>query len=77
MQKIFLPVLLISVVLIGAGCATGTWNPNKEQSEWGRDHAECEENIRAGIRENPVTYNDVDEVKLIRSCMKKKGWQKK
>lgn len=74
MQKIFLPALLLSVFIFIAGCATGTWNPNKDQSEWAQDHADCEEIIRAGIRENPVTYNAVDEVKLIRSCMEKKGW---
>jgi len=77
MQKIVFPALLLGVFLIMAGCRTGTWHPNKDQSEWGRDHAECEEIIRAGVRDSPETYDVVDEVKLIRSCMEKKGWRKK
>ena len=77
MRKIFFVAMVLSVLLIIAGCRTGTWHPTKDQSEWSRDHAECEEIIRSGIRENPESYNVVDEVKLIRSCMEKKGWRKK
>ena len=77
MKKRFLLVLLLSAVLAIASSCTGTWNPNKEKSEWGKDHAECEETIRAGIRDNPQAYDTMDEMKLIKSCMKKKGWQKK
>lgn len=77
MQKIFFPALLLGLFLILAGCRTGTWHPHKDQSEWARDHAECEEIIRGGIRENPESYDTLDEMKLIRSCMEKKGWRKK
>jgi len=77
MQKIFITALMLGVLITVAGCRTGTWHPHKEQSEWGRDHAECEKIIRAGVRENPESYNTLDEVKLIRSCMAKKGWRKK
>jgi hypothetical protein len=77
MQKAFLLATLLGAILILAGCRTGTWHPSKDKSEWGRDHAECEQIIRDGIRENPESYDVVDEVKLIRSCMAKKGWRNK
>lgn len=76
MKKLFVLVLLLSAILAAAGCRTGTRHPTKDRSEWGRDHAECEQIIRKGIRENPDSYGTLDEMKLIRSCMQKKGWHK-
>ena len=77
MKKRILLVFTVSAILTIASCSTGTWNPSKEKSEWGKDHAECEKIIRDGIRDNPQSYDTLDEVKLIRSCMEKKGWRKK
>jgi hypothetical protein len=77
MKKGCLRVFLLSLILVTAGCRTGTWHPSKDRSEWAKDHAECEEIIRGGVRENPQSYDTMDEVKLIRSCMEKKGWRNK
>ena len=77
MQKHFLLVCLLGFVLALAGCRTGTWHPSKERSEWGKDHAECESIIRARVHDNPDAYDTLDEMKLIKSCMQKKGWRKK
>jgi len=77
MQKQFLLILVLVFGMALAGCRTGTWHPSKDRSEWGKDHAECEEIIRAGVRDNPESYDTMDEMKLIKSCMQKKGWRKK
>jgi len=77
MKKRFLLVCLLSAILIAAGCRTGTWHPSKDSSEWGKDHAECEKIIRDGVRANPQSYDTMDEMKLIKSCMEKKGWRNK
>jgi len=76
MKKLFFPALLLSAALIVAGCGTGTRNSTKDRSEWGRDHAACERIIRKGVRENPESYDTLDEMNLIKSCMRKKGWRK-
>lgn len=77
MKKRFLLVFMLSASLIVASCRTGTWHPSKERSEWGKDHAECEQIIRDGVRDNPASYDTLDEMKLIKSCMRKKGWRNK
>ena len=76
MKKIFLLSILIGVILAMSGCRTGTRHPTKDRSEWGKDHAACEQIIRQGVRENPESYDTLDEMKLIKSCMQKKGWRK-
>ena len=77
MKKRFFRVFMLSAILIAAGCRTGTWHPSKERSEWGKDHAECERIIRDGVREDPQSYDTLDEMKLIKNCMQKKGWRHK
>ena len=76
MKKLFLLAFLLSAILVVTGCRTGTRHPTKDRSEWGQDHAECERLIRKGVRENPESYDTLDEMKLIKSCMQKKGWHK-
>ena len=39
------------------------------------DHEACEVWVREGIRDDPDTYDNFDEMRLIRKCMKDKGWQ--
>jgi len=77
MKMRILVTLLLCIFLNTAGCRTGTWHPSKDRSEWGKDHAECEEIIRQGVRDNPQSYDTLDEMKLIKSCMGKKGWRNK
>jgi len=77
MKMRILVTLLLCIFLNTAGCRTGTWHQSKDRSEWGKDHAECEEIIRQGVRDNPQSYDTLDEMKLIKSCMGKKGWRNK
>jgi hypothetical protein len=75
MQKIFILSCLV-FVFITAGCGYNLKHPTKPRSEWGKDHAECERWVRESIRENPDTYSAMDEMVLIKTCMKKKGWKR-
>ncbi len=75
MQKKIALVLLLSIFLIACGSRTGTRHPSKDQSEWGTDHAECERIVRDGVRPNPEAYDTATEMRLIKTCMQKKGWR--
>lgn len=77
MNMRILMIMLLFVFLNTAGCRTGTWHPSKDRSAWAEDHDECEKIIREGVRDNPQAYDTLDEMKLIKSCMRKKGWRNK
>ena len=77
MKHLFSAVFLLGALLVIAGCRTGTWHPSKDRAQWTKDHEECESIIREGIREHPDAYDTLDEMKLIKSCMQKKGWRNK
>ncbi len=69
--------LLLMVFLVSVtGCSHKLQHPTKPRSEWGQDHAECEKEIRAFIRESPDAYGHIDEHKMIQRCMKDKGWHR-
>ncbi len=73
MRKIFFLLILASYIL-AIGCSLKWQHPTKPESEWGKDHLECERLVRDSIREAPSTYDVSDEIVLIRNCMKHKGW---
>lgn len=69
-------LLSLVVLLLVTGCS-GKWHhPTKIRSEWGPDHSDCERIVRESIREAPDAYSAIDELKLIKTCMKKKGWKR-
>jgi hypothetical protein len=87
-----MPKLIFILVLITAlavtGCATGTYHPTKPRSEWANDHRDCERQARDIAREEPDLYGeDVDqnfvmnyrteEQRMIKECMRRKGWTTK
>ena len=75
MRKTFY-LLILAICILAIGCGVKWQHPTKPQSEWGKDHAECERMVRESIRETPDTYGVSDEIILIRNCMKRKGWHK-
>jgi len=86
MKKI-VPLLLLLIFLI-SGCATGTYHPTKPRSEWAKDHKACERQVRDIVREDPDMYDtEVDrefainyrseEQRMIKDCMRRKGWTSK
>lgn len=65
--------LTISSLLLS--CTHKPYHPFKDDREWTIDHKICEKWAREGIRDDPDTYDNFDEIRIIRACMKRKGWQ--
>ena len=81
-------IIAIFMALAVAGCATGTYHPTKPRSEWAKDHKDCERKVRDITREDPdlydedidqqfITNNRSDEQRMIKACMRRKGWTSK
>jgi hypothetical protein len=68
-------ILALAISMATAACTHRPYHPNRSEQEWAVDHADCEVWVREGIRDEPDTYDDFDEMRLIRQCMKGKGWQ--
>ena len=70
---LFLMVLIAS--FIATACTHKPYHPNKSDREWTIDHEACQRWAREGIRDDPDTYDYNDEMRMVRQCMKQKGWQ--
>ena len=81
-------ILIFTMAFVFAACATGTYHPTKPRSEWAKDHKDCERQARAIVREDPDIYGDeidrnfginhhTDEQRMIKECMRRKGWTSK
>ena len=68
-------VLSAAMVVFLFSCTHKPYHPSKSEREWTIDHEACERWAREGIRDEPDTYDVYDEMKLIRHCMKEKGWR--
>ena len=75
MRRIFL-LLSLSLFVLAIGCSHSLQHPTKPRSEWANDHAECEKETREYIRSSPDAYGVVDEMNMIKGCMKRKGWHR-
>jgi hypothetical protein len=77
MQKPIVGLLSGGVVmlLVAMGCTHKPVHSTKSEREWANDHKACEKWVREGIRDDPDTYDNFDEMRLIRQCMKDKGWR--
>lgn len=84
----FITILLLITALAVAGCATGTYHPTKPRSEWSKDHKDCERQARDIVREDPDIYGEgedrsfvinyhSDEQRMVKECMRRKGWTSK
>ena len=62
-------------VCIAASCTHKPYHPEKSDREWAADHEACEQSVREGVRDEPYAYDDFDEMRLSRRCMREKGWQ--
>ena len=87
MKKNAATLMLIMAFMV-TGCATGTYHPTKPRSEWANDHRDCERRVRAIVREDPDMYdtevdrdfvmnNRPEEQRMIKECMRRKGWTSK
>ena len=69
--------LLMTMVAacIAASCTHKPYHPEKSDRHWAIDHEACEKSVRAEIRGEPYAYDAFDEMRLIKRCMREKGWQ--
>jgi hypothetical protein len=70
-----LTILVVVMSMAAAACTHRPYHPNKTDREWVVDHEACEVWVREDIRDEPDTYDEFDEMRLIRQCMKDKGWE--
>jgi hypothetical protein len=75
MTRLFL-LLSLSLFVVAISCSHRLQHPTKPRSEWASDHAECEQEVREFIRSSPDAYGVVDEMNMIKRCMKRKGWHR-
>jgi hypothetical protein len=66
-------IAMASVTIVA--CIQRPVHPTKSQREWTSDHAACEKSVREEIRVDPDTYDNFDEMRMIRKCMQDKGWR--
>jgi hypothetical protein len=75
-RTIWIVFLALAVVLLSvSSCTHKPVHPDKSEQAWAYDHEACEKWVREGIRDEPDTYDNFDEMRLIRQCMKNKGWR--
>lgn len=67
--------LVLAISIASSSCTHKPYHPNKSEREWTIDNEDCQQSVREGIRDEPDTYDNFDEMRLIRQCMKDKGWQ--
>lgn len=72
---LWLSILAWGISLLSTSCTHKPYHPTKGEREWAIDHEACERWAREGIRDEPDTYDHMDEMKMIRECMKKEGWK--
>lgn len=74
--KMIWPVLVAAACLGFVACTHRPYHPDKPDRAWASDHADCEVAVRTELRNEPAaTYDQYDEMKLIKACMKAKGWR--
>lgn len=71
---LLLCMALFLMLFIGA-CTHKPVHPTKSDRQWASDHSDCEKWVRDLIRDEPDIYDNLDEMKMIKSCMKQKGWR--
>ena len=74
-RMVWLLLLVLAISMVSTSCTHKPYHPTKSEREWTIDHEVCEVWVREGIRDDPDTYDNFDEMRLIRQCMKNKGWQ--
>ncbi|GAB6907190.1 hypothetical protein JCM12296A_30270 [Desulfosarcina cetonica] len=73
-HMIWLPLAAAACIGLLA-CTHRPYHPDKPDRAWASDHADCEVAVRTEIRDEPAAYDQFDEMKMIKACMKEKGWR--
>ena len=75
-KLIWLACLALAISLASVSCTHKAYHPTKKTDrEWRIDHDDCQKWAREGVRDDPDTYDNNDEMRIIWNCMKDKGWQ--
>lgn len=74
-RTVWLASMVLTIALFLPSCTHKPYHPTKNDREWTIDHEICERWAREGIRDNPDTYDYFDEMKMIKACMRSKGWE--
>ncbi|MDJ0784542.1 MAG: hypothetical protein QNJ22_21445 [Desulfosarcinaceae bacterium] len=68
--------LLCCFGVLLASCDRPFRHPTKSPDQWRADHAACEQMVRESLRNTPDASDPMFEIRLINTCMEKKGWRK-
>lgn len=69
-------LILATGLFFLCSCTHRPYHPEKPDSAWGADHESCELSVHKTIQEEPTNvYDEYDEIRLVKECMKAKGWQ--
>ncbi len=74
-KRFGLCVLVLAISMVMTSCTHKPYHPIKSEREWTIDNEDCQQSVREGIRDEPDTYDNFDEMRLINKCMKDKGWR--
>ena len=74
-KRFWFSSLVLAVSLFAVSCTHKPYHPTKSEREWTIDNDDCQQSVREGIRDEPDTYDNFDEMRLIRQCMRDKGWR--
>mgnify|MGYP001556063743 CR=1 FL=1 len=78
MRPVLRTALLFSfLTLLLAGCDRPFQHPTKSWEEWNDDKAHCERIVRESLRDTTDASDPMFEVRLVNTCMEKKGWRKR
>ena len=68
---------LLGLIFLFSACGVTYQHPSKPPSERIKDQHACEEQVRDRMHASHGFDDSYDEWRVIRSCMKRKGWQYK
>ena len=69
-------ILVILFILSFSGCGKQLKHPTKSRSEWSHDNEACQKLVHEMMQEGDTPPDPGHEMRLIRECMKKKGWHR-
>lgn len=73
-KRLWFSFLVLAISLCLGSCTHKPHHPTKSEREWPIDNEDCQQSVREGIRDEPDTYDNFDEMRLINECMRDKGW---
>lgn len=72
---VWMALAVFGAAVFPSSCTHKPYHATKHEKEWTIDHQACERSVRDVIREEPYTYDQFDEMRMIDACMKDQGWQ--